>query len=70
MTAKESREETRAVTEERCDVRVWSGACVKNDYTDTSDKYLCEVCGELANLNHEMRHDTFPYISGDKDFLS
>lgn len=55
---------------QRCDTRVWSGECMHSDSADTGEKYLCEVCGQLANLDHEVRHDTFPYVSGDKDFLS
>lgn len=61
---------TREAGEERCDIRIWSGACGKSDFASTRDKYLCAVCGEIPNLDHEMRHDTFPYVFGDKDFLS
>ena len=56
--------------EERCDIKIWSGACGKSDATNPGEKYLCAICGEIPNLDHEMRHDTFPYIVGDKDFLS
>ena len=57
-------------TEERCDTRVWSGACEKSDYKDSSDKYLCIACGTLSNLTHEVRHEVFPLVSGDYDNLS
>lgn len=56
--------------EDRCDTKVWSGECRHDDYSTSGDKYLCTVCGTILNLNHEVRHETFPYVSGDKDFLS
>ena len=55
--------------EARCDTRVWSGEC-KHDDSAGSDKYLCTSCGTLRNLDHEVRHETFPYVSGDTDNLS
>ncbi len=56
--------------DERCDTKVWSGACEKNDYTNSSDKYLCVACGTIKNLDHEVRHEVFPLVSGDYDNLS
>lgn len=56
--------------EGRCDTKVWSGACEKNDYVDSSDKYLCVACGTIKNLDHEVRHEVFPLVSGDYDNLS
>ena len=52
---------------ERCDIKTWSGEC---EHTPGSSKYLCATCGTIVDLNHEMRHDTFPYMSGDTDNLS
>ena len=57
-------------TEGRCDTRVWSGACEKSDYTDSSDKYLCTECGTLSNLTHEVRHEFYSQVCGDYDNLS
>lgn len=57
-------------TEERCDTKVWSGACERSDYENSSDKYLCVACGTLGNLDHEVRHEVFPLVSGDYDNLS
>ncbi len=56
--------------QERCDVKVWSGEC-RHEYSLTSgEKYLCTLCGTIRNLDHEVRHETFPYVSGDTDNLS
>ncbi len=54
----------------RCDTKVWSGACEKSDYQDMSDKYLCSACGTINALDHEVRHEVFPLVSGDYDNLS
>ena len=56
-------------SEDRCDIRIWSAECKHSDYATKGDKYLCDSCGKIPNLNHEMRHETFPYVSGDADFL-
>ncbi len=56
--------------EGRCDTRVWSGSCEKSDYRDMSDKYLCSACGTISALDHEVRHEVFPLVSGDYDNLS
>ena len=55
--------------EESCDIRIWSGDCKQSVYMSSGDKYLCASCGKILNLNHEMRHEIFPHISGDADFL-
>jgi len=57
-------------TQENCDIRVWSGACFHRDTTDPGDKYLCSTCEKISKLDHEMKHDNFPYMSGDTDNLS
>jgi hypothetical protein len=30
---------------------------------------LCTACGKVSGLNHEVRHEIFPHISGDTDSL-
>jgi hypothetical protein len=54
----------------RCDVRVWSFDCKHDDTSSLSDKYLCSQCGTLGDLQHEVRHDFFSYVSGDYQNLS
>lgn len=55
---------------ERCDIRVWSGDCKQSSFADTSEKYMCVSCGIISNLDHEVRSDIFPHVSGDYDNLS
>ena len=50
-----------------CDIRVWSKECERSDYATVEDKYLCAVCGKIPDLDHEVRHDIFPHVSGDTD---
>jgi hypothetical protein len=57
-------------TEEGCDIKIWSGDCRQETYTTLGTKYLCTACGKIANLDHEVRHEVFPYVAGDPDFLS
>ena len=52
-------------TSERCDIKVWSGACDRGPDIDTSEKYLCVHCETIAGLDHEVRHEIFPHVSGD-----
>ncbi len=52
-----------------CDVRVWSGACDRGPDHDTPEKYLCQYCETLTGLDHEVRHDIFPHVSGDYNRL-
>ena len=56
--------------EERCDIKVWSKECEHSDYTSLGDKYLCNACEKIADLDHEVRHDAAIYVSGDYDNLS
>ena len=60
--AKESRE--------RCDMRVWSGSCEHDGADSSGEKYLCPLCETVADLDHEVKHDTFSHVSGDYDNLS
>jgi hypothetical protein len=56
-------------SEERCDIKVWCDACKRSEYTTSTDKYLCATCGKIMVLDHEMHHEHFPHLSGDKDML-
>lgn len=56
-------------SESRCDTRIWSGDCQRNEFGSLSDKYLCVSCGVIPKLDHEVRHEVFPHISGDEDNL-
>lgn len=62
--------ETRTTSDDRCDVRIWSGECEHTEYNDLSDKYRCDVCATIPGLNHEVRPATMPYVSGDYNNLS
>jgi len=64
-----TKESTAAVTEERCDIRVWSGACDRGTVNDSSERYLCQLCETIPSLNHEVRHEIFPHVSGDYDLM-
>lgn len=55
---------------ERCDIKVWSGTCEHRSESDSGEKYLCEVCGTIAKLDHEVRREGFVHVSGDPDMLS
>lgn len=55
---------------EKCDVKVWSGACEHNSYSNSGDKYLCDTCGTIAKSDHEVRRDGFVHVSGDEQSLS
>ncbi len=50
---------------ERCDIRVWSGACDRGPDHNASEKYLCSFCETISGMDHEVRHETFPHVSGD-----
>lgn len=58
------------LNEERCDVRIWSGECEHETYTSSADKYRCEICEKIPDLDHEVHRDVFVYVSGDYDNLS
>jgi hypothetical protein len=53
-----------------CDIRVWSGDCEHTTSLYSGDKYLCDVCKTIPELEHEVRPAAFPYVSGDYDRLS
>lgn len=55
---------------ERCDIKVWSGACEHGSFSDNEEKYLCEACETIPKLDHEVRRDGFVHVSGDTDMLS
>jgi len=61
---------TGAGDEERCDIHVWSGACDHGEYSDSGERYLCELCENIADLDHEVRHEIFPHVSGDYENMS
>lgn len=48
-----------------CDIKVWSGACDRGPAVDTPEKYLCPLCEMLPGLDHEVRHEVYPHVSGD-----
>ena len=58
-----------AVAPGRCDVKVWSGACEHGTYTNMSEKYLCDACGKISRLDHEVSHDGFIHLKGDEAVL-
>jgi hypothetical protein len=55
---------------ERCDVKVWSGSCEHVSYENLSEKYLCDACGTISHLDHEVSHMGFYHIKGDDERLS
>lgn len=59
--------ETNAAGE--CDSRTWSGECLRIEETNSGTKYLCDACGKIAVLDHEVHHEIFPHVSGDADNL-
>lgn len=48
-----------------CDIKVWSGTCDRGPDNDTREKYLCPLCETLPELDHEVRHEMYPHVSGD-----
>jgi hypothetical protein len=61
------------VTRERddfCDIRVWSTECEHTTNLFSGDKYLCDVCGTIPGLEHEVIPAALPYVSGDYARLS
>jgi len=54
---------------EGCDIRIWSGSCEHVTEMEGSDTYLCDTCGVIEGLDHEVRHDGYPHVSGDYDSL-
>jgi hypothetical protein len=53
-----------------CDVRVWSGDCEHTTSLYSGDKYLCDICGTISELEHEVRPAPLSYVSGDYHNLS
>lgn len=53
-----------------CDIRIWSGDCEHKESLNSGDKYLCDVCETIKDLNHEVRPAAMPYVSGDYESLS
>jgi hypothetical protein len=60
----------RLETTERCDVKVWSGSCEHATYANLSEKYLCDACGTISRLDHEVSHKGFIHIKGDEETVS
>jgi len=56
--------------EERCDIHVWSGACDHGEGADTEKRYLCDLCETIPVLDHEVKHEIFPHVSGDYELMS
>jgi hypothetical protein len=52
-----------------CDIRIWSGECAHSSFSELGEKYMCTICEKIKVLDHEVRHDVFPYVSGDYDML-
>lgn len=53
-----------------CDSRIWSGDCKHTAYQYIGDKYLCDVCGTIPGLDHEVHRAAMPYVSGEYKVLS
>jgi hypothetical protein len=58
------------LSQERGDIKIWSEECRNSSYTNSGDQYLCTSRGIIPALNHEVRHETFPYVSGNYENLS
>jgi hypothetical protein len=58
------------VERDSCHVRVWSGECEHTTYESLGDKYRCNFCEAVFELNHEVRPAAMPYVSGDYSTLS
>jgi hypothetical protein len=54
---------------DKCDSRIWSGACEHDKFANIGEKYLCVACGTIPGLDHEVSHEIFPHIKGDTDNL-
>ena len=53
-----------------CDVRVWSGECEHTTGAQGGDKYLCDICKTIPDLEHQVKPGALCYVSGDYDRLS
>jgi len=58
------------VDKDGCDTKVWSRSCPHPTATVAGEKYLCDVCGIIVGMDHEIRHEGFPHLSGDYTKLS
>lgn len=67
ITEKQGMQET---SEKGCDIRIWCQECQQSEYVTSGEKYLCAYCGKIMALDHEVRHEIFPHVSGDYDNLS
>jgi hypothetical protein len=56
--------------EGRCDIHVWSGSCDHGENVSAEKRYLCDLCESITVLDHEVRHEIFPHVSGDYELLS
>lgn len=61
---------SRSERDDFCDIRVWSGECEHTSSRNSGEKYLCEICGTVPKLDHEVKPSALCYISGDYDNLS
>ena len=59
----------RSVQGAGCDIRVWSGSCEYETEKSGSDKYLCDTCGVIEALDHEVRHEGLPHVDGNYESL-
>lgn len=57
-------------SQNKCEVRIWCPDCERNEYTTKGEQYLCTSCGKVLESHHEVHHEIFPHVSGDKDHLS
>ena len=53
-----------------CDIRVWSGDCEHTISLYSGDKYLCDKCGTMSELEQEVHPAPLSYVSGDYHSMS
>lgn len=70
MGAKKDKSAGKESPLERCDIRVWSGKCAHRDKKSGEIVYSCDICETIGNLDHEVHHCAFPYVSGDTEKIS
>lgn len=70
MSDDETKRNEPEAQEGSCDVKIWCSECQKSDYKTLGEKYLCVTCGKIIGLNHEVRHEIFPHVSGSDDVSS
>lgn len=59
-----------SLRDSRCDTRIWSGECKRDDAPTLREKYLCVQCGRIEEMEHSVCHDYYSYVSGDYRNLS